>query len=114
MNVSNPSDAAEAIKAALSGLAHDYANDRYRDCLVNACGGFLRTKDDPDSRLNKAALEFIRRCAAKLGTQSDSGEATKNKIACSFCDRSAPEVRSGAGPSVFICHECIEIFHQAL
>jgi ClpX C4-type zinc finger len=115
IRISNPLDASiEAIKATLSVLARDYANDRYYECLVNTCGVFLRTKDDPDARLNKAAMEFIRQCASKLETARDASDAAKPNIACSFCGRSAPDVRLGAGPSVFICNECVEIFHKIL
>jgi ClpX C4-type zinc finger len=109
-----PNDPPEIIKAALSALAEDYANDRYYEGLVNACDLFLRTKGDRDSRLNKAAMEFIRQCAAKLQQTSDGDDAAKPNIACSFCARSAPEVRLGAGPSVFICNECVGIFHNIL
>jgi hypothetical protein len=32
--------------------------------------------------------------------------------ACSFCGRKPPEVRLGAGPSAFICNECVGIFTE--
>ena len=102
----------EAIRATLSELAEDYARDRYDECLVNACGVFLRTRADRDSRLNKAALQFIIQCAAKLAAENERRQAASLKIACSFCGRSAPAVRLGAGPAVFICNECVAIFHD--
>jgi hypothetical protein len=111
----NPSDkSAEAIKATLSELAEDYANGRYYECLVNACGVLLRTKDDRGGALNKAAMAFIGQCASELEKANDGGDAAKQNVACSFCGKSAPEVRLGAGPSVFICNECVEIFHNIL
>jgi hypothetical protein len=113
--MSNPSDESdEAIKTALSALAEDYANDRYYECLVNACGVFLRTKHDRNFPLNKAAMSFIGQCASKLEKANDGGDAARPNVACSFCGKSAPEVRLGAGPSVFICNECVEIFHNIL
>jgi hypothetical protein len=103
-----------AIKATLSELAEDYGNDRFYECLINACGVLLREKDDRDAPLNKAAIEFIRQCVSELAAANDGADTAKQQVACSFCGRSAPEVRLGAGASVFICHECVEIFHQRL
>jgi len=30
---------------------------------------------------------------------------------CSFCGRTPPEIRLGAGPTAFICNECVDTFH---
>ncbi len=41
---------------------------------------------------------------------SKSGESSKNTLYCSFCGKSQHEVRKLiAGPTVFICDECIEL-----
>lgn len=32
---------------------------------------------------------------------------------CSFCGRSAPEVRITAGPGVFICNECVTTLNES-
>jgi ATP-dependent Clp protease ATP-binding subunit ClpX len=37
-----------------------------------------------------------------------SGE-TKKPLHCTFCGKSQHEVRSIAGPTVFICDECVEL-----
>ena len=42
-------------------------------------------------------------------SKASSGE-TKNTLYCSFCGKSQHEVRKLiAGPTVFICHECVEL-----
>ena len=39
-----------------------------------------------------------------------SGSDTKNQLYCSFCGKSQHEVRKLiAGPTVFICDECVEL-----
>ena len=113
--MSNQSDnSVEAIKATLSALAEDYGRDRYYECLVNACGVLLREKDARESPLNNAALQFIHQCSLRLGEARESAKPAKQTVACSFCGKSAPEVRLGAGPSSFICNECVDIFHNIL
>ena len=38
------------------------------------------------------------------------GSASKNPLYCSFCGKSQHEVRKLiAGPTVFICNECVEL-----
>ena len=42
--------------------------------------------------------------------QSDSSKDTEKALYCSFCGKSQQEVKKLiAGPSVFICDECIEL-----
>ena len=39
-----------------------------------------------------------------------SGNDSKNPLYCSFCGKSQHEVRKLiAGPTVFICNECVEL-----
>jgi len=41
---------------------------------------------------------------------SSSGSDSKNTLYCSFCGKSQHEVRKLiAGPTVFICDECVEL-----
>ncbi len=43
-------------------------------------------------------------------SKSSGGEASKNTLYCSFCGKSQHEVRKLiAGPTVFICDECVEL-----
>ena len=44
-----------------------------------------------------------------------SGSDSKNTLYCSFCGKSQHEVRKLiAGPSVFICDECIELCNDII
>lgn len=46
---------------------------------------------------------------------SKSGEKNKSTLICSFCNRSQEEVRKLiAGPSVYICDECIELCNEII
>ncbi len=46
---------------------------------------------------------------------SKSGDKTKSTLVCSFCNRSQEEVRKLiAGPSVYICDECIELCNEII
>ncbi len=45
-----------------------------------------------------------------MSKDSSSGESSKNTLYCSFCGKSQHEVRKLiAGPTVFICDECVEL-----
>jgi ATP-dependent Clp protease ATP-binding subunit ClpX len=46
---------------------------------------------------------------------SKSGDKNRNTLICSFCNRSQEEVRKLiAGPSVYICDECIELCNEII
>src|SRR5215475_10564063 len=54
----------------------------------------------------KAGVRYRRKVRMSKVTSSDS----KNTLYCSFCGKSQQEVRKLiAGPTVFICDECIEL-----
>ena len=45
-----------------------------------------------------------------MSKDTTSGESSKNTLYCSFCGKSQHEVRKLiAGPTVFICDECVEL-----
>ena len=45
-----------------------------------------------------------------MSKDTNSGESSKNTLYCSFCGKSQHEVRKLiAGPTVFICDECVEL-----
>ena len=45
-----------------------------------------------------------------MSSKSGSGGDAKNTLYCSFCGKSQHEVRKLiAGPTVFICDECVEL-----
>ena len=42
-------------------------------------------------------------------------EGKEGKLYCSFCGKSQKEVKKLiAGPTVYICNECIELYHDTL
>ena len=46
----------------------------------------------------------------ETGTSKVGGSNSKNTLYCSFCGKSQHEVRKLiAGPTVFICDECVEL-----
>jgi ATP-dependent Clp protease ATP-binding subunit ClpX len=54
----------------------------------------------------------LRRFATSRGTEMNkaSGNDSKNTLYCSFCGKSQHELRKLiAGPTVFICNECVEL-----
>jgi hypothetical protein len=113
--MSNQSDdSVGSVDAAFTRLQEDYADDRYYECLVGACDLFLRIKDDRGGQLNGVVLEFMRQCVSHLSDEDDKVVASKHDVACSFCGKTSPEVRLGAGPSVFICNECVGVFSHVL
>jgi len=45
-----------------------------------------------------------------MSKETTNGETSKNTLYCSFCGKSQHEVRKLiAGPTVFICDECVEL-----
>ncbi len=109
-----PYDADDSTAVALSQIQESYLEENYYQCLVSACELLMRLKDDRGSRLNNAALHFIYVSALHLKNDADAGDEGKDKVACSFCGKSSPEVRLGAGPSAFICNECVGAFSSIL
>src|SRR3981189_2856530 len=52
----------------------------------------------------------LRREATESGMTKTGGGDSKNTLYCSFCGKSQHEVRKLiAGPTVFICDECVEL-----
>ncbi|MGD0641974.1 MAG: ClpX C4-type zinc finger protein [Roseiarcus sp.] len=113
--MSNHSDDTNGSTEVLfSQIQDEYVAERYYQCLGLACDLFTRIKDDQGSRLNNAVLEFIGLCALHLKSDRAAADEGGDKIACSFCGKSSPEVRLGAGPSAFICNECVGVFSDLL
>ena len=109
-----PYDTDGSTENLLSQIEDAYVEEKYYQCLIFACQLFIKLKDDQGSKLNNAALHFI--CLSALHLKNDGGGAdeSKNKVVCSFCGKSSPEVRLGAGPSAFICNECVGLFSNIL
>ncbi len=98
----------DAPRDTIDGVAIDYANEDYESCL-RKCSALLFDGDQALSKPAKASLYvFMRECCGFLlgrGAPPSSGQPT-----CSFCGRSPPEARLGAGPSGFICDRCVDTF----
>ena len=50
-----------------------------------------------------------------MSKETSTGESSKNTLYCSFCGKSQHEVRKLiAGPTVFICDECVELCNDII
>jgi hypothetical protein len=104
-------DSGPLSAADVDELAQAHAEDRHDDCLRRACALLLRA--NYAGRSLEALMTFIHRSAAHLLESNGSADA-KDAAACSLCAKSPPGVRLGAGPSAFICNECVASFAAIL
>jgi hypothetical protein len=109
---SQPYSFGEEADAKLAKMAEDWVSERFDEALADACALFLSVKDDRSSCLRDVAIEFVRQSVT--GLKEGSERRIKQSAACSFCGRATPKARLGAGAGVFICNECVEIFHSML
>jgi hypothetical protein len=61
-----------------------------------------------EAQLAQGALNLI---YVAIGQITFSDENSSDH-ACSFCGKSGPEVKLGAGSDAFICSECVALFHS--
>jgi|SRR5579872_1707402 len=99
--------------ARIRQMSEDWVKGRYYESLLESCSLLLKVKDDRQSQLNRIAVEFIRETSSSMSKKDQVG-ADKKAPVCSFCGAGPPEVKLGAGPSVFICNECVDVFHKLL
>lgn len=85
---------------------------RYKDALKAGCQAYLLYEKEGDEQGSRAALGLVHLAIAEL-IFGNRKEGTISSLCCSFCGRSGSEVRLGAGPDVFICADCVTIFHGA-
>jgi hypothetical protein len=98
----------DALRDAIDRAAIDYANEDYESCL-RRCSALLFDGDQALDEPVKASLYvFMRECCGFLLERAASPPSGQR--ICSFCGRSPPEVRLGAGPSAFICEQCVDVF----
>jgi hypothetical protein len=99
------------LEAAFEQMQTEFMNERYEDCLECAIIVYLLSKNIDFPKYNSTAKHFIQECSTRISVAA-AGSSIQEKPAhqCSFCSKSPPEVRLGAGPSAFICNECVEIF----
>ncbi len=100
--------ASDAIRNAIDRVAIDYHNEDYESCL-RRCSALSFDGDRALDEPAKASLYvFMRECCGFLLKRVASPPSDQRN--CSFCGRSPPEVRLGAGPSAFICDRCVDVF----
>ena len=75
----------------------------------------LMTNNDANPNRRAAALTCIQECAKLLLEPETATDTQRNASpSCSFCGQQPPAVKLGAGPSVFICNECVDTFAKLL
>jgi len=85
---------------------------KFKDALKAGYEAWFQCETERDEHGSMAALGLIHLAIAELisGNRKEGAAAAPS---CSFCGRSGSQVRLGAGPDVFICADCVGIFHQA-
>ena len=101
----------EEDEAAFSKAQDLFLQERHHECLVFTGRLLTRAKETEQTGFHRVLAELIQQCARELTSTS---EAPKLELKCSFCGETPPRVRLGAGPSVFICNECVSIFSEVL
>jgi hypothetical protein len=79
--------------------------------VVAGISAYLLFRDMKQAQLADDALDLIQTAIASRPQEKPEGH---RQIECSFCGRGQHEVRLGAGPDVFICHECAATMVEAL
>ena len=97
----------EKDQAAFTRVQDLFLDDNFHNCLVAASELLERAKSAGQSSLYQVLGEIIRQCANEIAPVLEAHAADP---ACSFCGKSQPEVRMGAGPAAFICNECADAF----
>ena len=98
----------DALREAIDRVAIDYHNEDYESCL-RRCSALLFDGDQALGEPAKGSLYvFMRECCAFLLERVATPPFSQRS--CSFCGRSPPDVRLGAGPSAFICDGCVDLF----
>lgn len=90
----------------------DAVNRRdFHEAILVAITGYLYYRDKRNEQIAAGCLNLIYVAISQL-LQMETHNAAFNS--CSFCGRSASEVRLGAGPDAYIRSDCVEIFHKTL
>jgi ClpX C4-type zinc finger len=87
----------------------------FKEALKAGYESYAHCESEADEKGAMAALSLVHLAIAELIFGNRKGpESQLPTPSCSFCGRSGSEVRLGAGADVFICVECVAIFHDAL
>ncbi len=105
----------DLVKNLIDIMTTKYVERSYDQALDCAIVIRLMTNNDANPNRRAAALTFIQECA-KLLLEPKTATAPEGNASpsCSFCGRQPPAVKLGAGPSVFICNECVDTFAKLL
>jgi hypothetical protein len=104
--------AMDDLGSTLDKISAAYDEGNYRLCMQLCSDAFVAYKTALSESAKLVLSQFIDRCSERL---SDGGSTGHNvEPSCSFCGKTPPSVRLGAGPSAFICNECVELFSGAL
>lgn len=106
---SSPDDWTGSDQAAFARVQDLFLDDCFHDCLVAASALLERAKSGGQPGVYQVLGELIRECASRI---APSEEPRTAEPACSFCGRTRPEVRLGAGPRAFICDQCVGAFES--
>lgn len=114
-------DDIDALSRSISAIINTHnINGNFKSMLETSIGGFLvfKSMDEFDGKedAENAILTTMSIALKKIladGPETDSC-AAPSVNGCSFCGRTPPAVRLGAGPGVFICNECVETFSKIL
>ena len=100
-----PSD---ALRDAIDRVAIDYHDADYESCL-RKCSALLSDGNQTlDGPVKTSLYVFVRECCGFL--LEPVASPLPGQWNCTFCGRSPPEVRLGAGPAAFICNACVDTF----
>lgn len=105
----------DLVKSLVDIMTTKYVERSYDQALDCAIVIRLMTNNDANPSRRAAALTFIQDCAQLLLEPETATAAEGNSSpACSFCGQQPPAVKLGAGPSVFICNQCVDTFAKLL
>jgi RNA polymerase-binding transcription factor DksA len=104
------------LEAAFEQMQTEFINEKYEECLDCAIVVYLLSKNIEFPKYNSTARHFIKECSQHIAAAATNSliQANLAPHQCSFCSKSTPEVRLGAGPSAFICNECVKVFAEFL
>ena len=100
--------ASDTLRDAIDRVAIDYHNEDYEGCLRRCSALLFDDEQSLTERVKASLYVFMRECCAFLLERVANPPSSQQS--CSFCGRSPPEVRLGAGPSAFICEQCVDVF----
>ena len=69
--------------------------------------GYFLAQEEQDKGLRDVSLSTLLKSIEELKSQESKTPSTEASRSCSFCGRTEPEVKLAAGPSAFICNECV-------